>query len=323
MQTLAFSLEPLPPFRLDFTAWALLRRPINAIDSWDGEAYSRVLAINDRAVFIRIVQSRGLRSPRLQIKAIADRLPLNAEPQIVGALEKLLGLRVNMKSFYRFAKTDPRLSDLSERFMGLKPPRFPSVFEGIVNGIACQQLSLHVGLTLLNRLAAEAGLPFDTATETRFGFPTAENLAKLPMRALRLLGFSTNKGLALKRLSATTLSGKFDPEGLTNLGNEQAVERLLELRGVGRWTAEYVLLRGLGRTNLFPGDDVGARNNLRRWLKLDGALNYESVNKALERWRPYSGLLYFHLLLDGLTNSPHLSNEGGFEPNTWEPRRER
>src|SRR6185503_1401132 len=99
MQYRTFSLDPLPPFRLDLTAWALRRRPINAIDSWDGEAYSRVLAIDDRPVFIRIIQSRGLRSPRLQIDAAADRLPVNAEQKIVGVVEKLLGLRVNMKSF--------------------------------------------------------------------------------------------------------------------------------------------------------------------------------------------------------------------------------
>ena len=311
MQNLTFSLDPLPPFRLDLTAWALRRRPINAIDAWDGEAYSRVLVIDGRSVFIRIIQSRGLRSPRLQINAVADRLPLNAEQKIVRALEKLLGLRVNMKSFYRFAKTVPPLNAISQRFMGLKPPRFPSVFEGIVNGIACQQLSLHVGLTLLNRLSARAGLRFATATDTRFAFPTVQSLNQLPLRILRQLGFSTSKGLAVKNLSSMTLHGTFDPEGLARLRNEQAVNCLLKLRGVGRWTAEYVLLRGLGRTDLFPGDDVGARNNLRRWLNIKDALTYEAVNQTIAGWRPYSGLLYFHLLLDGLTESGILGGELG------------
>jgi DNA-3-methyladenine glycosylase II len=216
-----------------------------------------------------------------------------------------------MKSFFRFATTVPRLNALAQRFMGLKPPRFPSVFEGIVNGIACQQLSLHVGLTLLNRLSERAGLPFTTSIDTRFAFPTAENLNQLPMRTFRQLGFSANKGLAMKALSAALLNGTFDPEGLTRLRNEQAVTFLMKLRGVGRWTAEYVLLRGLGRTDLFPGDDVGARNNLRRWLNIKGALNYETVNQTIAAWRPYSGLIYFHLLLDGLTEAGILGNELG------------
>ena len=72
------------------------------------------------------------------------------------------------------------------------------------------------------------------------------------------------------------------------------------LRGVGRWTAEYVLLRGLGRLHVFPGDDIGARNNLQRWLGLLEPLDYDGVQRALAKWAPFQGLVYLHLLLWGL-----------------------
>jgi DNA-3-methyladenine glycosylase II len=72
------------------------------------------------------------------------------------------------------------------------------------------------------------------------------------------------------------------------------------LRGVGRWTAEYALLRGLGRLHVFPGDDVGARNNLARWLDCRASLDYEGVRAAVRHWQPYAGLVYFHLLLASL-----------------------
>jgi hypothetical protein len=75
---------------------------------------------------------------------------------------------------------------------------------------------------------------------------------------------------------------------------------------VGRWTAEYVLLRGLGRTNIFPGDDVGARNNLQRWLHLAGPLDYAGVRRTLARWQRFGGLIYFHLLLDRLEEAGYL-----------------
>jgi DNA-3-methyladenine glycosylase II len=74
----------------------------------------------------------------------------------------------------------------------------------------------------------------------------------------------------------------------------------LRLRGVGRWTAEYALLRGLGRLNVFPGDDIGARNNLVRWLGCRGPLDYAHVQAAVSDWRPFAGLVYFHLLLASL-----------------------
>jgi DNA-3-methyladenine glycosylase II len=85
--------------------------------------------------------------------------------------------------------------------------------------------------------------------------------------------------------------------------DDEAVARLSKLRGVGRWTAEYVLLRGLGRTHVFPGDDVGARNNLARWLHVTTPLDYEGVREILSGWDEYSGLLYFHLLLERLAEA--------------------
>ncbi|MGA8476987.1 MAG: HVA1 family protein [Chthoniobacterales bacterium] len=71
-------------------------------------------------------------------------------------------------------------------------------------------------------------------------------------------------------------------------------------------TAEYVLLRGLRRLDVYPGDDVGARNNLQRWLKLKKPLDYESVRRVIAKWQRYAGFIYFHLLLDGLTEAGHL-----------------
>ena len=69
------------------------------------------------------------------------------------------------------------------------------------------------------------------------------------------------------------------------------------------------MLRRLGRTHIFPGDDVGARNNLQRWLHLADPLDYEAVGRTLARWHPYGGLIYFHLLLDRLAEAGHLQAE--------------
>jgi DNA-3-methyladenine glycosylase II len=85
---------------------------------------------------------------------------------------------------------------------------------------------------------------------------------------------------------------------------------------VGRWTAEYVLLRGLGRVRVFPGDDVGARNNLRRWLRLRRTLDYEGVRRVLARWSGHAGLVYFHLLLDRLADAGYLGEKGSEAQDT-------
>jgi DNA-3-methyladenine glycosylase II len=98
-------------------------------------------------------------------------------------------------------------------------------------------------------------------------------------------------------------AGDLDLEGLEDVDNRAAIERLTSLRGVGRWTAEYVMLRGLGRLDIFPGDDVGAHNKLRRFFDIDTALDYDGVKRLVDPWHPYAGVVYFHLLLDSLSET--------------------
>ena len=304
--TIGFSVEPKPPFRLDLTAWALRRRPSNAVDRWDGQTYRRVLMLNGKPCEVAVTQIAESNSPRLRVAITGARLTSDVKTVTTSFLERLLGIRIDLTEFYRLAARDANLGLLAERFRGLKPPRFPTLFEALANGIACQQMSLTLGILLLNRLAEQSGGAVRSTSGSVHAFPRPEELANMEPSEFRKLGFSRQKGRYLIELSRTFLDGEFNSEMLSNLGNEAAVERLLELRGVGRWTAEYVLLRGLRRLDVYPGDDVGARNNLQRWLKLKKPLNYESVRRVLAKWQPYAGFIYFHLLLDRLTEAGHL-----------------
>jgi DNA-3-methyladenine glycosylase II len=304
-----FSIDPAPPFRLDLTAWAIRRRPENAVDRWDGETYERVLAIRGKPVLAGARQAGTVNAPRLEVTLSAAYLPANAKSAATSALERLLGLRIDLSPFYRLAAGDSRLDELASRFRGLKPPRFPTVWEGLVNGIVCQQFSLHVGILMLNRLAALCGLPFGKQAE-RQAFPRPEDLARTAPQSLRALGLNGAKTRELIELGRQIASGRLDLESMADLDDAEAMERLLDLPGVGRWTAEYVLLRGMGRIGIFPGDDIGARNNLARWLRLRKPLDYGRVARVVEKWRPYGGLIYFHLLLDGLERAGHLPAAG-------------
>jgi DNA-3-methyladenine glycosylase II len=183
----------------------------------------------------------------------------------------------------------------------MKPPRFPTMFEALVNAFACQQLSLVVGLELLNRLAAVCDVRRGIGERTQYAFPTARDVARIAPARYHAIGFSRQKVQALLTLARGIDCGEIDVERLALDDDETALAQLRELRGVGRWTAEYVLLRGLGRLHFFPGDDVGAQKSLARWLGRPGPLDYDGVSTAVEKWRPFAGMLYFHLLLDGIT----------------------
>ncbi len=302
MGQITFWLSPAPPFRLEFTAWALRRRPANAIDRWDGGVYRRVLVVGARPREICVVQD----GPRLGVTVRGERLPASTRAAVAATLERMLGLGTDLSAFYRLAAEDGRLGGLARRFRGLKPPRFPTVFEALVNGISCQQLSLAVGLLLLNRLAEVCGLSVGGPGGTSYAFPRPEDVAELRPRVFQRLGYSSAKARAILGVARQIVAGRLDLETLSDLDDETALERLTALPGVGRWTAEYILLRGLGRIHVFPGDDVGARKRLGRWLHLRKALDYERVQRLLRRWRPYAGLIYFHMLLDGLAEAKML-----------------
>lgn len=295
---LSFTLHPVPPFRLDLTAWALQRRANNEIDRWNGHSYQRALVIDGRALDVQVTAANEPRRPVLHVVVHGARAR-SAREAVTAALSRMLGLKTNLADFYRLARRDRRLESLVDHFRGVKPPRFPSVFEAVVNGIACQQLSLTVGIILLGRLSRLCGLPSASGAHA---FPRPGDLLTQQPAQLRALGFNHNKVRALLEV-ADAVEGGFDLEALAELDNEAIVERLVALRGIGRWTAEYVLLRGFGRLTMFPGDDVGARTNLARWMKLRTPLDYDRVRRLARRWQPYSGFLYFHLLLQALEES--------------------
>ncbi len=297
---LRFRLRPTPPFRLDLTVWALRRRPSNLIDRWDGHAYRRVLALAEHPTEVTVTQKGTAADSWLEVTVTGTTGGLERKASATAALERLLGFKRDLSEFYRVGARDPRLAALAARFRGVKPPRFPDLFEALVNAVACQQLSLSLGILLLSRLAAAFGPSVRTPASVAQAFPRPADLAGLDPAVFRELGFSLQKGRAIIELARLFGENPRLPAELEALPNDYAVARLLELRGIGRWSAEYALLRGLGRLDIYPGDDVGARNNLKRWLRLRKPLDYDGVRRVTARWQPYAGLVYFHMLLEGL-----------------------
>jgi DNA-3-methyladenine glycosylase II len=94
------------------------------------------------------------------------------------------------------------------------------------------------------------------------------------------------------------VEGRLNLEDLAALDTTEALDHLIALKGIGRWTAQYILLRGLGRLDVFPADDVGSQNKMQRWLRRKQRPNYDQMYRILAPWRPYRGLLYFYLLLN-------------------------
>ena len=300
MPSFSIRLRARAPFRLDLTVWALRRRAHNQIDRFDAAVWRRVLVVGGKPVAIAVQQTRTGTRPEIESVARGPRDRATRDA-VAAVVSRMLALDLDLAPFYRIANPDTVLRPMAERLRGMKPPRFPSVFEALANAVACQLVSLSAGLHVINRIAAVCGRAASGDPSAIRSFAEPRLIARASEDELRALGLSRPKARYLIGLARIALDRR-DPDfaSLAALDDAGAIEYLRSLHGVGRWTAEYVLLRSLGRLNVFPADDVGATKFLFRWLGMSGKPDYERVRRLLSRWHPYQGLIYVHLVVNGL-----------------------
>lgn len=293
--TTSFILYPISPFRLDYTVWALRRRDKNIVDQWNGKSYTRLFMIDNTLIKVMLEQKNSLDVPQIHVttnKKISNKI----QAHLINQLEIMLGLKTDLKKFYAMVKKNSPLNSLANQFMGLKPPRFPSVFEALVNAISCQQISLDAGLQIQNRLVQYINLSLNDKG-LLYAFPRPADIANCTVANLKKIGYSRNKSHTLIRLASRIVEDESIFNDIEKQSNKEIIDFLCQFKGIGRWSAEYVLLRGLGKIDTFPGDDVGAQKNLQQLLHLNNKLDYKKISKITQKWYPYAGLIYFHLLL--------------------------
>ncbi len=294
-----FTLKPVPPFRLDYTVWALRRRAKNIIDQWDGKHYKRLFVIENQPLLVTARQNKSISHPKIVI-TLNKSVNHTEKTKITDLLKTMLGIEYNLNNFYSLAEKDSLLHPIVSEFKGVKPPRFPSIFESLCNAIACQLLSLESGLQLLNNFSESYGKSVRYKEEVFYAFPEPADIIKCKPADLRKLGFSMTKSATIIEIAKIITKYGLSTEQLANMSDKEIITYLTSLKGIGRWSAEYILLRGLGRIHWLPGDDIGVQRNLKNFFHLRGEINYERVFMLKKRWDPYAGLVYFHLLLKKL-----------------------
>ena len=293
-------LRVVTPYRLDLTATVLRRMAMNVADLWtaDGE-YLRAIDGPAGPVVIRARQTRA--------DAITVSLSgAGHDPRAVLALvRRMLGVRRDISAFQRKASRVPVLRDLVRRMTGVKPPRYPTLWEACVNAIAFQQVSLAAASTITRRLVLSLGTRVETRGQTLYVFPGPEQFLAAPTHELRAAGLSGAKLAALRRCAEAILTEELEERSLEALPSGDAVSRLREIKGIGPWTAVVILLRGLGRLDVFPMNDtsVAANLSLVAGQAPRARLDVARMLRALE---PEPGMLYYYLLLARLESRGEL-----------------
>ena len=282
-------LPVVTPYRFDLTAEALRRLAANVVDVVDaGGAYHRYIVRGGQRTLVRVTQHD---ERTLDVQASES-----DAGWVLPILERMFGTRADPRSWYRRTAKIPWLRALARELRGLKPPRYPSLWEACAHSIVFQQISIHAAASIMRRFVEALGErcpQYDC-----IAFPEPHSVLRVSNDSLRALGLSQNKADHLKSAAQAIEGGAILESDLESLPTPLASDRLVEIRGIGRWSAAVILLRGFGRLYTFPMNDSGVARTIKA-LSGDPEIGLDAVLDVLG---PERGMLYYHLLLGRLRN---------------------
>jgi len=286
-----WSVRPRRPYALAPTL-ARFRRFPEAVDRVEGRLYRRLLLVDGSPLLLQVEQdgppSRAVLQLRLRGRTARTGAARQAAQRFV---ERGLGAAVDVRPFYRALGRDSVLAGPIRAFRGLRVSGWPTLWETLVTAVLTQQVNLAFAFSIRRELALALGRRsrFDGASWV--AFPTPCRVEKEGEDGLRRFRLSRAKARALHGLAAAFRAGDLSAASLESLSDEEAIVRLTEFRGVGRWTAEIALLRGMGRMDAFPAADLGVVKYVAQGLLgHEAPATEQEMRRFAERWRPYRGL---------------------------------
>lgn len=197
-------------------------------------------------------------------------------------------MRNTAQAVRHLKRADPVLRRIIERVgpFGLRRER--NHFGALADAIIYQQLALKAAKTIATRFRQLYGNPGGR-------LPRPEEVSRTPVRKLRAAGLSRQKISYLRDLSRKVSRGDLPLRRLARMGDEQVIESLIEVKGIGRWTAEMFLIFSLGRPDVLPVDDLGFRYAVQQAYRLRGLPAPKRLEKLAEPWRPYRSVATWYL----------------------------
>jgi 3-methyladenine DNA glycosylase/8-oxoguanine DNA glycosylase len=277
------------PFHLEATVRVLQRRP-GSHEVWEQDRYLRVFTTTDGLVLTAVVNLGSIDAPDVRLSFLAGAPSADTRRCLEQTARRMLGLDVDPAPLHAAAMRLRGLRATALSLRGMRPPRFATLFDAFANVVPFQQLSLDAGAAIVGRLVERFGERVVRGDREYSAFPTASAIAGARRSALLGCGLSRSKADALRSLAGAIEAGELSEGVIAPLSTSDALQRLVELPGIGPWSAALVLLRGFGRLEVFPPGDSGAKRGLTALLRLRRA---DALARVVERFGDYRGYLYF------------------------------
>jgi DNA-3-methyladenine glycosylase II len=296
--TETFTKEALAPLNFDLTA-QIFRSGDRQIRAYSNGVFHQVLNVDSDLVLAKITSNGKIEKPKLVIE-LKSNSPIthNHVRKIKEIVDFSFNLNFNLCSFYKDIKNDSVMNQIIHQLYGLKNPTTLTVFESLVDSIVEQQISIKVAHVIEQRLTKKFGDLLQIDGNTFFAYPVPQNIAAASLGDIQQVGLSMRKAEYIHGVAQLIADGKLDLEGMKNRKNsEQIVAELDEIKGIGVWTAELTMLRGLQRLDVLPADDLGIRRVISKYYCSGKRIKAAEARQIATAWGKWKGLAAFYLII--------------------------
>jgi len=290
-------LEPKPPFDFPLALRYVATSPSAVLErvSSDGE-YRRALRLAGQDVLLGVRSLGTTEKPRLLLQVYGE--PVVGDDVLEAAIttvRRTFTLDVDVSEFLALAERDPIFGTLITCLHGIRPILIPDPFEALIWAVIGQQINVAFARKLKMALVELCGRHLSLPGIGNYLLsPEPEVIAALDIEQLRARQYSRQKASYVLELSRAAAVGELDLSLTASLPFEEAIASITRFRGAGRWTAEYVLMRGLGMRDSLPAGDLGLRAVIGRWYGLGRHASESEVRQLAEQWAGWRGWAAFY-----------------------------
>jgi DNA-3-methyladenine glycosylase II len=296
--TETFTIKPVPPFSLDLTA-QIFGSGDTHVRSYIGGVFQQVFQVNENHVLAKLTNKGTTEQPLLTIELHSNRPIASTDKQeALQAIKRIFSLDLDLNIFYKDVENDHVMRQITPQLYGYRFTTTLTVFESLVDAIAEQQISIKVARIIEERLAVKFGEKLEIEKETFFAFPTPNNLAEACISDIQGVGLSKRKAEYIYNAAKMIVDSKLDLQQMKKEADaKQVIAELDALKGVGVWTAELTMLRGMHRWDVLPADDFGIRRAISAYYCSGSPIKTAEAREIAKAWGKWRGLAAFYLIV--------------------------
>lgn len=257
--------------------------------------YRRAIQVGEKLVPIEVKLNEDVKNPELNVFIYSDLSKVKVK-KTMEQTKWIFNTQLDLRPIYKFMEAKPSLKHLKKKHYGLRPERCPNFHEALIKAVIEQQISLQVAKEMTWQLIKKFGNRITEVDKEFWSFPKPEKLGQAEIEEIKDCKLSRRKAEYIKNISELVAEGEVKIR--KEQTREEFIQRLMKIRGVGRWTAEMAIVRyfGTGRTN--PAGDLGVRKAVSKFLGKDEVVSEQKVRNQTEEWGEHKGLIAYYLLAD-------------------------